>query len=174
MGWRRQYCLAPNGQGANIAAVELVTLQDVPLGRLVAMAGRLATQRWQRMLAEEFDLSPSGMTVVMTLLARGEVTHREMADQCMVRPATLTGIIDTLEKAGYVERRRTGTDRRAVALALTESGAERGQRLRKYARRGEPLTSVDADPAKEAVIREFLVELIGKLSAGEESDVNIS
>lgn len=165
-----QYCLAPNYQGANIARVKLVTLDDVPLGRLVALAGRLAAQRWQHVLTEHFDLTPSGMNVVMTLLREGELTHGQVADHCLVRPATLTGIIDTLEKSGYVERRRVEGDRRAVTLALTEHGTERGRQLVEYMHRGVPLTTVDADPAKAAVVREFLLELIRKLHTGEEPD----
>ncbi|GLH98225.1 MarR family winged helix-turn-helix transcriptional regulator [Phytohabitans aurantiacus] len=150
--------------------MKLAVMDDVPLGRLVALAGRLATQRWQQLLTEEFDLTPSGMNVVMTLLREGELPHGEVAGHCMVRPATLTGIIDTLEKSGYVERRRSAGDRRAVTLALTEHGAERGRRLVAYMHRGAPLTTVDADPAKAAVVREFLLELIRKLHTGEESD----
>lgn len=150
--------------------MKLVTLDDVPLGRLVAIAGRLAAQRWQQLLQERFDLTPAGMSVVMTLLREGEMTHGQVAGECMVRPATLTGIVDTLEKSGYVERRRSEGDRRAVRLALTEHGTERGRQLVAFIHRGQPLTSVDADPAKAAVVREFLLELIRKLHTGEESD----
>lgn len=145
-----------------------MTLDDVPLGRLVALAGRLAAQRWQQLLTDQFDLTPAGMGVVMTLLREGELTHGEVAGHCMVRPATLTGIVDTLEKSGYVERRRGEGDRRAVTLALTDSGAERGRQLVAVMERGQPLTSVDADPAKAAVVREFLLELIRKLHTGED------
>ncbi|MCW6004566.1 MarR family transcriptional regulator [Micromonospora sp. CPCC 205371] len=150
--------------------MKLARLDDVPLGRLVAIAGRLAAQRWQQLLTEEFDLTPSGMSVVMTLLREGELPHGQVAGHCMVRPATLTGIVDTLEKSGYVERRRNTGDRRGVTLALTEHGVERGRQLVAYIHRGSPLTSVDADPAKAAVVREFLLELISKLHTGEESD----
>jgi DNA-binding MarR family transcriptional regulator len=150
--------------------VKLATLDDVPLGRLVAIAGRLAAQRWQQLLTEEFDLTPSGMNVVMTLLREGELPHGQVAEHCMVRPATLTGIVDTLEKSGFVKRRRNAGDRRGVARALAEHGVERGRQLVAYIHRGSPLTSVDADPAKAAVVREFLLELISKLHTGEESD----
>lgn len=150
--------------------MKLVTPDDVPLGRLVALAGRLASQRWQQLLTEEFDLTPSGMNVVMTLLREGDLPHGQVAGHCMVRPATLTGVVDTLEKSGYVERRPNTGDRRGVTLALTEHGAERGRQLVAYMHQGAPLTSVDADPAKAAVVREFLLELIHKLHTGEESD----
>jgi DNA-binding MarR family transcriptional regulator len=39
-----------------------------------------------------------------------------------VSTATLTGILDTLERNGYIERRRHATDRRRVNLHLTAQG----------------------------------------------------
>lgn len=143
-------------------------LRDEPLGRLVAVAGHLATQRWSQLLAERHNLTPAGMRVVLMLVREGELTHRQVADGCFIRPATLTGIVDTLEKAGYVRRQRVEGDRRAVRLALTEVGAAHAQEIIALTRLTRPLTSVDADPARAAVVREFLLELISNLSQGKD------
>src|SRR5918998_1352765 len=152
--------LAPNNQGANMFVVELVTLHDVPIGRLLLLAGQRVSQRWNKLLAERYGLTNSGMSVLLALHGRGELTHRELALLCFVKPPTLTGIVDTLERAGLVERRRDGADRRAVRLALTLDGAVAAQSLISMIRNPRPLTSVDADPAKAEVIREFLLEII--------------
>jgi DNA-binding MarR family transcriptional regulator len=141
--------------------MELVTLDDIPLGRLVVVAGRLVGQRWHRFLGEEHGLTPAGMAVLMTLHEDGELPHRAVAERHFVRPATLTGVVDTLERDGLVERRRDEADRRSVRLVLTPDGLARIGALTALIRSGRPLTSVDADPAKAAVIREFLLELIG-------------
>ncbi|GAA4694747.1 MarR family transcriptional regulator [Phytohabitans rumicis] len=140
-------------------------LHEAPLGRLIAVAGQLTSQRWNRVLAEKFGLTQAGMAVLLTLRHRGGSSHGELAELCYVRPATLTGIVDTLEKAGLVERKRDAADRRAVRLALTLDGGVLAQSLLSILRNPRPLTSVDADPAKAAVIREFLLELIGTLAA---------
>jgi DNA-binding MarR family transcriptional regulator len=52
------------------------------------------------------------------------VTPSEVARRMTipVSTATLTGILDTLERNGYVERRRHPTDRRRVNLHLTTEG----------------------------------------------------
>ena len=52
----------------------------------------------------------------------GRATHSELAKRCLITPATLTGIVSTLEKAGYVRRERDRADRRVVWLLLTETG----------------------------------------------------
>lgn len=142
--------------------MKLVQLGDVPLARLLVVAGHLTGQRWNRYLADEHGLTQAGMVTLMALAEHGELPHRAVAELCFVRPATLTGIVDTLERDGLVQRRRDGTDRRSVKLTLTPAGRDRVDALTAVIRARRPLTSVDADPAKAAVIRQFLLEVIGK------------
>ncbi|MFI5486540.1 MarR family winged helix-turn-helix transcriptional regulator [Micromonospora echinaurantiaca] len=141
--------------------MHLVTLHDVPIGRLLVVAGHVVSQRWNRLLAEQFNLTQAGMVTLMTLDKHGALPHGEVAQRCFVRPATLTGIIDTLERDGLVERQRDESDRRSIRLAITDAGRARLGALTTLIQSNPPLTSVDADPAKAAVIREFLLEVIG-------------
>jgi DNA-binding MarR family transcriptional regulator len=146
--------------------MELEALRDEPLGRLVYLAGHLAGQRWAQLLADKFGLTPAGMAVVLTLHRHGDLSHRQVADLCFVRPGTLTGVIDTLEKNAYVRRSQAPDNRRTVHIALTEEGARCAREIVALTRRNRPLTSVDADPTNAAVVREFLLELIRNLSEG--------
>ncbi|MER7457124.1 MarR family transcriptional regulator [Micromonospora sp. NPDC126480] len=141
--------------------MNLFRLHDVPIGRLLVVAGHLTSQRWNRLLAEEHGLTQAGMVTLMTLHEHGELPHRAVAERCFVKPATLTGIVDTLERDGLVERQRDDTDRRSVKLTLTAAGRARVETLQAVLRSDRPLTPVDADPAKAAVIREFLLAVIG-------------
>ncbi|MEW2383287.1 MarR family transcriptional regulator [Micromonospora sp. NPDC047707] len=145
--------------------MDLIRLDDVPLGRLLVVAGHLTSQRWNRWLAEEHGLTQAGMVTLLTLAEHGELPHRAVAERCFVKPATLTGIVDTLERDGLVERQRHATDRRSVKLALTPAGRARADALRAMMRSDRPLTPVDADPAKAAVVREFLLAVIGSADA---------
>ncbi|MFC0028967.1 MarR family winged helix-turn-helix transcriptional regulator [Micromonospora chaiyaphumensis] len=142
-------------------------LQHAPLGRLVSIAGHIVEQHWGRYLAEHHGLTSAGMRVLLVLLRAGDSTHREMAERCFVRPATLTGIVDTLERDGFVARRRDPDDRRSVQLSLTDKGREHAVAIIDLIHSNRPLTSVDADPAKQAVIREFLTEIITSMSDGD-------
>ncbi|HEY2950361.1 MAG TPA: MarR family transcriptional regulator [Micromonosporaceae bacterium] len=145
--------------------MELDQLRDAPLGRLVHLAGHLAGQRWSQLLTDKYGLTPAGMRVLLEL-SHGELDHSDVAARCFVRPATLTGIVDTLVRSGHVERVAGVTDRRRVRLALTEKGIQHAAGLAGLIRRRRPLTSVDADPANAAVIRAFLLELIENFSQG--------
>ncbi|WP_254910019.1 MarR family winged helix-turn-helix transcriptional regulator [Micromonospora sp. NBS 11-29] len=142
-------------------------LHDAPLGRLISIAGHVVEQYWGRYLAEHHGLTSAGMRVLIVLVRSGGISHREMAELCFVRPATLTGVVDTLERDGFVSRRRSPEDRRSIQLTLTDKGHEHARTIIDLIHSGQPLTSVDADPAKRAVIREFLTEIITGMSDGE-------
>lgn len=58
-----------------------------------------------------------------------EVTAAEVSRTVQLRPATVTGILDRLERAGLVTRERRSRDRRKVCLNLTDAGRERLERL---------------------------------------------
>jgi DNA-binding MarR family transcriptional regulator len=90
----------------------------------------------------------------------GRATHSELAKRCLITPATLTGVVSTLEKAGYVQRERDQADRRVVWLVLTESGAERAHQIgARFIAVNEALTR-DLDPELEQSLRSFLITVI--------------
>src|SRR6187549_2164015 len=57
-------------------------------------------------------------------------TLGDVARRLMVTPAVVTGLIDRLEKRGYVRRVSEPGDRRRIHLELTESGREAGSSVR--------------------------------------------
>ena len=50
------------------------------------------------------------------------LTPAELADRTGVTRATMTGLVDTLERAGYVARRAHPEDRRRMSVVLTKKG----------------------------------------------------
>jgi DNA-binding MarR family transcriptional regulator len=140
-------------------------LNGAPLGRLVITAAMILHGHWQDYLGRRWGLTPAGLRV-LSLLSQGEMRHRELAERCYVRPATLTGVVDTLVKAGHVERRSDPRDRRSVRLALTESGRRVHDEVAELMADAPPLTSVDADQANEKIVREFLLEIIRTREGG--------
>jgi DNA-binding MarR family transcriptional regulator len=146
------------------------SLQTSPLLRLVSLAGHVTAQRFGRVMGQQHGLTSSGAAVLSTLgwgVGRGletgipgRATHTELARRCFFTPATLTGVVDTLERAGYVRRERDESDRRVVWLVLTDEGRERMREIGRQAAKLFQPTAAETDPAKEKIIREFLVELI--------------
>jgi DNA-binding MarR family transcriptional regulator len=147
-------------------------LSGNPLLRLVSLAGHVTSQRFSRVMGRQHGLSPTG-AVVLSMLSwgvgrgfekgtPGRATHAELARRCFFTPATLTGVVDTLEKAGYVRRERDESDRRVVWLVITEDGRERAHEIGRQISTLIQPTEAEQDPAKEKIIREYLIDLIVK------------
>jgi MarR family transcriptional regulator, organic hydroperoxide resistance regulator len=147
-------------------------LHDAPLTRLIGLAGQSVGHTFRKVFAEEDGLSP-GAAAVLTALASGQgrgldtgtpgrATHSQLAQRCLITPATLTGVVSTLEKAGYVRRERDQEDRRVVWLLLTDTGRERAGAIagRAAAANESMLRNVDLDPGLEKTLREFLITVI--------------
>ncbi len=69
------------------------------------------------------SLSLVQLIVLTVLEADGPVPMRRLADALDVSDASATGIVDRIEKRGFVERRHGTEDRREVLVDLTEIGA---------------------------------------------------
>jgi DNA-binding MarR family transcriptional regulator len=138
---------------------------DAPLSALVSSAARLVGA-FTGCAVQGIGASLAGLGVMRLLAARDGLKSSEVAARGWSTPGTVTSVVDTLVRDGYVERRRDPDDRRVVRLYLT------GQGRRKVA---ESISLIgpkwhDAfdyvDPADEPVIRKFLVDTIehfGKL-----------
>jgi DNA-binding MarR family transcriptional regulator len=88
-------------------------------------------------------LSRARLSALSVVVFRGPLTLGELAAAEGVRSATMTGIVNGLERAGLVRRRPHGTDRRAVQVEATAAGRRLLDRAR--ARRLELVASKLAD-----------------------------
>jgi long-chain acyl-CoA synthetase len=59
---------------------------------------------------------------VMCLLAEGSSASSGLADRLAVRPPSITAVIDGLVARGLVERKHEDSDRRRIAVRLTDEG----------------------------------------------------
>jgi DNA-binding MarR family transcriptional regulator len=143
-------------------------LERMAIPHLTALAGHLLSRRWGRLMSQQHGVTVAGGTVLV-LLAGGEATPREIARRCWVNPATMTGIVDTLERDGLVQRRRDAADRRQVLLSLTPRGRSLAVEVSAAIRVQLRPTPTELDPEEAAVVRRFLIETIA--THMEESDV---
>jgi DNA-binding MarR family transcriptional regulator len=90
-----------------------------------------SVMRVQQIVLFELDeiLRPHGLTfaryealVLLTFSRRGSLPLGKMGDRLQVHPTSVTSIVDRLEAAGFVLRRRHPTDGRTVLAEITELG----------------------------------------------------
>jgi DNA-binding MarR family transcriptional regulator len=65
------------------------------------------------------------MLVLLDNSENGSLRSSELAEHASVSRATITGLLDTMEKAGLVERREDPRDRRASCVKITSKGCAR-------------------------------------------------
>src|SRR5579859_6948451 len=94
---------------------------DAPLPALMSVAMRLVGA-YIGCAAQGTGISPAGLGVLRLLAARDGLKSSEVAARGWWTPGTVTSVVDTLVRDGYVERRRDPGDRRVVRLYLTELG----------------------------------------------------
>lgn len=82
-----------------------------------------ATDLHSRRLASEHCLTTPQLLCLRLLTQEGPLTPGSVAKEMYLSQATVTGILDRLERRGLVERRRDQADRRKVSIHLTPEGA---------------------------------------------------
>jgi DNA-binding MarR family transcriptional regulator len=90
------------------------------LGWLLATVSHAFTTELTARL-EAVSVSPRAHCVLATAM-RGEYTQTALAQAIGLDKTTMVVTIDALERAGLVERRTSGTDRRARVIAVTAAG----------------------------------------------------
>lgn len=73
-----------------------------------------------------FGLTPSQLFVFSALWMEDGINFSDLANRVAIDVSTLTGIVDRMERVGFVERRPDPKDRRAVRLFLTAKAKETG------------------------------------------------
>ncbi len=76
----------------------------------------------QRQTVSAAGLTPPQYVVLGALAERDRRPLKELADAALCSPATITGIVDVLERRGLVRRQPNPEDRRSLLVALTEEG----------------------------------------------------
>jgi DNA-binding MarR family transcriptional regulator len=138
---------------------------DAPLHTLLLAASRVMGAFYAGTLVQVgLRVSPAGLGVLRVLLAGDGLKSSDVAARGWSSPGTLTSVVNTLVREGYVERRRDPGDRRVVRLYVTDEGR---QICADYLTMVGPQwrAAFDfVDPADEPVIRKFFTDMIGQFS----------
>ena len=146
---------------------------DAPLHVLLLAASRIMGAFYAGTLAQAgLRISPAGLGVLRVLLAGDGLKSSDVAARGWSSPGTLTSVVNTLVREGYVERRSDAGDRRVVRLFVTDKGRQVCEDY--YSLAGPRWRDAFdfVDPADEPVIRKFLADTIehfGKLVREERS-----
>ncbi|MFQ5507925.1 MAG: MarR family winged helix-turn-helix transcriptional regulator [Leptospirillia bacterium] len=162
-----------------IAADEIAALDAAPASEPPTYEVRIlrslrqiirATAMYSRELQVKHHVTVPQLTCLAAVAENEPATTTRIAREVQLSPSTVVGIVDRLENAGLVRRKRDTGDRRVVNITLTEEG------LRLVARSPSPLQAElaraleslpDLERATIALSLEKLVNLlhVGTLDA---------
>jgi DNA-binding MarR family transcriptional regulator len=126
----------------------------------------------------EHGMSPGRFTVLMLLYdkLRGEPLPRtpaELADKAGVTRATITGLVDTLERDGLVTREHDAGDRRMMQVHLTPKGhAALKEILPGHFKRMAALMAPLSEHERKTLVR-LLNKVVGQASAPSAGERNL-
>lgn len=84
-----------------------------------------ATDIYSRQLNKEVGLTAPQLLILQAIQGLGAVSISRLSQQVSLAQATVTSIIDRLEKRNLVARHRSTEDRRVVHATLTEEGTKK-------------------------------------------------
>jgi DNA-binding MarR family transcriptional regulator len=73
-------------------------------------------------LVKQFGLTSPQLIILREISQSDEITASDISRAISLSQATVTGVLDRLEKRGYIVRKRSDRDRRRTLVENTESG----------------------------------------------------
>ncbi|WP_085809566.1 MarR family winged helix-turn-helix transcriptional regulator [Sphingomonas sp. TZW2008] len=140
-------------------------------GFLLSDTARLLRRRFDER-ARQHGATRAQWKALLGISRHEGINQGGLADLLEVEPITLCRLIDRMEDAGLVERRRDPRDRRAWQLFLTEKAHPvieelhaTASDLMKQTLRGIPIAKVDEMTAMLNQIRENLIDPVDAMEA---------
>jgi DNA-binding MarR family transcriptional regulator len=97
-----------------------MTFQDCICFQLGSLSRKIS--RHYRDRIAEFNLTHSQFFILAQVIESEGDTPSQLAEKTLTDRATVTGLIDRLERDGWVERRPNKDDRRALSIFLSKKG----------------------------------------------------
>lgn len=97
--------------------------RDRALERL-AQAGRAMSDAivlFHARAAEAFGMGSSDWKALGLIAQHGPISHRVLVRHLGLKPASVTNILDRLQSAGWVERKRSSEDGRSIEITANEA-----------------------------------------------------
>ena len=128
----------------------------------------LAAEAYRKALTEE--LAPHGFTfrqcqVLGFLAFEGPQPQNVLAEKMRVEPPTLVGILDRMERDGWIQRRPCEDDRRKKLIHPTELAEPVWQSILQCGRRVRAQASHGLSPEQLSQLREILETVQANLGA---------
>jgi DNA-binding MarR family transcriptional regulator len=111
----------------------------------------------------DLKFSKSEIFAMFLIDKRKEITMTELAEYIHSPMSTATGIVDRLVEGGYINRERSGSDRRIVTLGLTEAGSQLISSLKNLISEYVSLIMEDLTQGEKQVLTNVVLKIMNNL-----------
>jgi DNA-binding MarR family transcriptional regulator len=119
-------------------------------------------------LLEALGLYRGQPRLLFALWKEEGLTHSELAERTRVRPATISKMVQRMEKAGFLQRRADDEDQRVSRVFLTDAGREVRDRVDAAFEQLERETLAGFDDDECELLRGLLVRIGDNLAKAKE------
>jgi len=104
--------------------------RDVAISEVMQSLRRIfkAIQDYSHEVSEKFGITGPQLWAIKTISQNESLSLSDLGKRMYLHPSTITGVIDRLEKKGYVTRSRDQVDRRVIYVQLTAEGKRLAKR----------------------------------------------
>jgi DNA-binding MarR family transcriptional regulator len=103
---------------------------------------------------------PRDYSLITALLTTGPISQQQLAEKMRINRSLVVGIVDALERRGWVERRRDRDDRRSYRLHVTPAGQAAVQEMAPQVREANRAMTAHLSEAERARLNELLRDVI--------------
>ena len=130
---------------------------------LVSMArNSLLARLKEAFAADGIRVTPAQSVILFLLKRKDGRTMSELGGALAIENATITGLVDRLERDGFVRRNRSASDRRATNVAITAEGEAEADRARAAVKRVNESIKAGFSPAEVEAFRRILLKIVGR------------
>jgi DNA-binding MarR family transcriptional regulator len=126
------------------------------------------TQAAKQRLAP-YGVTPVQYAVLKVLWEQDEQSGAEIGERLVLDSATMTGLLDRLEHAGFIERQAHATDRRVNRVVLTARGRELQAPLDREMDQMNQDFLGEVPPEEARLLRRLLMAISGRAGAEKTS-----
>ena len=140
-------------------------VQDEPyrledqIGYLLGRAQAVALGNMRRDMGD-IDLTPPQLGAMLKLMELGEVSQNDLGRQSGMKPATVHGVVQRLEKRGLVSSRPSPDDQRRRLIFLTAAGQEMALTLTVHSQQAASTTLSPLTGDEQLMLTDLLKKII--------------
>ena len=148
-----------------MAGISNTTPLKSTVGYMLAQVCKLHRQRAEVLLSE-IGLHTGQEMLLCGLWEKEGITQTELAENLMIQPATVTNMLQRLEREGFVERRPDSEDQRISRVYTTEKGRDMEGVVQEQWNQLEQESFAGFSVEERVLLRRLLLQVYQQLAGG--------